>query len=71
MDQQQELVVLTHFLSTLSKGALDVSDAGALLERFGSLSGMASFPPEILMQVGRLSAAQAELLAELPRIVRR
>lgn len=71
MDQQQELVVLTHFLSTLSKGALDVSDARALLERFGSLGGMASFPPEILMQVGRLSAAQAELLAELPRIVRR
>ena len=64
MDQQQELVVLTHFLSTLSKGALDVSDARALLERFGSLSGMASFPPEILMQVGRLSAAQAERLMQ-------
>lgn len=71
MDQQQELVILTRFLSTLSRGELDVEDARALLERCGSLSGMASFPPALLMRAGHLSGAQAELLSELPRIVRR
>ena len=71
MDQQQELVILTRFLSTLSRGALGVDDARALLGRCGSISGMASFPPALLMRTGHLSSAQAELLAELPRIVRR
>ena len=59
MDQQQELVILTRFLSTLSQGELDVEDARALLERCGSLSGMASFPPALLMRAGHLSGASA------------
>lgn len=71
MDRQQEIVILTRFLSILSRGELGVEDARALIERCGSISGMASFSPEILMQTGRLSGMQAELLAELPNIVRR
>ncbi len=71
MDRQQETAVLARFLSMLSRGALGADDAQALIERCGSLSGMASIPQALLMRVGRLSDAQAELLAALPHIVRR
>ena len=71
MDRQQEIVILTRFLSTLSRGALGLDDARTLLERSGSISGMASSPPALLMRAGRLSGAQAELLSYLPQIVRR
>ena len=71
MDRQQETVILTRFLSTLSRGALGLDDARTLLERSGSISGMASSPPALLMRAGRLSGAQAELLSYLPQIVRR
>lgn len=68
---EQEITPLAHFLSTLSRGTLGENEARALLERFGSISGMASSSPALLMQVGHLSSAQAELLTELPNIVRR
>lgn len=71
MDRQQETIILTRFLSTLSRGALGLDDARTLLERSGSISGMASSPPALLMRAGRLSGAQAELLSYLPQIVRR
>ena len=35
MDRQQETVILTRFLSTLSRGALGLDDARTLLERSG------------------------------------
>lgn len=71
MDRQQEIVILTRFLSMLSRGALGLDDARTLLERCGSISGVASAPPALLMRAGRLSIAQAELLSRLPQIVRR
>ena len=68
---EQEIAPLAHFLSTLSKGTLGENEARVLLERFGSISGVALSPAALLMQVGHLSAPQAELLTELPGIVRR
>lgn len=71
MDRQQEIFLLTRFLSMLSRGTLGLDGARALLERCGSISGMALSPPALLMRAGNLSSAQAELLSQLPQIVRR
>lgn len=71
MDLQEETIALTRFLSVITKGSIGLSEATALIEHFGSVCAMTSFPAPALGRTGHLSDIQAELLTQLPDIVRR
>ncbi len=71
MELQQEIIALTRFLSIISKGSLGLSEATALIDRFGSVCSMTAFHTPALARAGHLTDTQAELLKQLPDIVRR
>lgn len=71
MDLQEETIALTRFLSVITKGSIGLSEATALIEHFGSVCAMTAFPAPALVRTGHLSEMQAELLTQLPDIVRR